>query len=363
LALCSGFSSPRGGETPRRLLEEVARLTLAVGLMRVALRLPRGYPAKAWRSLAVLLTLGMLAMWLCASAMAHALLGLPWWESLLMGAILTPTDPVVAASLTTGEVAETNLPADTRHLLSAESGANDGLAYPFVVLPVLVLTRPAGEVLPHFLTQTLLHEVGGAVALGLFLGWGLGRLLVAAEKRELIERPSFLSSTLAFSLAALGLTALLGSSGVLSVFVAGVTFDRVVQGKERAEEEAVVEAVDRLFTLPVFILLGLSVPWQEWLRLGWPGALLVLGILLLRLPAWLLLRPLTPRMRGWRDALFLGWFGPIGVATLYYATYAQRHTGRISTWVVGSLLICASGVAHGLSATPLTRRYGRSSRR
>jgi len=70
----------------------------------------------------------------------------------------------------------------------------------------------------------------------------------------------------------------------------------------------------------------------------------------------LILNPLLGRVRGTRDALFLGWFGPIGVAALYYANLSLRETGAEAAWVVGSLLIIA---VHGVSAAPLTRLYGR----
>ncbi len=75
--------------------------------------------------------------------------------------MVTPTDPVVASSIVQGKVAEENLPARIRHLLSGESGANDGLAYPFVFLPLLVLQMPPGEVLSHWLLETVLWEVVG----------------------------------------------------------------------------------------------------------------------------------------------------------------------------------------------------------
>ncbi|HEX2181326.1 MAG TPA: cation:proton antiporter [Rubrobacteraceae bacterium] len=89
---------------------------------------------------------------------------------------------------------------------------------------------------------------------------------------------------------------------------------------DRAEEERVQEAVNRFFILPIFVLLGLTIPWEGWLELGWTGLLLTLAALLLRrLPAMLALKPLLGRVRGTRDALFLGWFGPIGFAALYYA--------------------------------------------
>jgi NhaP-type Na+/H+ or K+/H+ antiporter len=145
--------------------------------------------------------------------------------------------------------------------------------------------------------------------------------------------------------------------------VAGLAFDAAVSESDRAEEERVQEAVNRFFILPVFVLLGLTIPWEGWMELGWAGLFLALAVLLLRrLPAVLALKPLLGRVRGTRDALFLGWFGPIGVAALYYANLSVGEAGIEEAWVVGSLIICASILVHGLSATPLTRLYGKLAR-
>ena len=88
----------------------------------------------------------------------------------------------------------------------------------------------------------------------------------------------------------------------------------------------------------------MALPWEGWLELGWKGPALVAAVLLLRrLPAVLALRPFLGPLRGsTKDVLFLGWFGPIGAAALYYAAFSLRETGVEEAWVVGSLIICAS---------------------
>jgi NhaP-type Na+/H+ or K+/H+ antiporter len=297
-------------------------------------------------------------MWLSSGLLVYLILGLPFWEAMLLAAVITPTDPVVSTSIVTGKVAERNLPGRIRNLISAESAANDGLAYPFVLLPILILTKPPGEALLHWLTKTLLWEVAFSVLLGAIIGYIAGRLLLWAEAKQTIEKPSFLAYTVALSLAVLGGVKLLGSDGILAVFAAGTVFSMVVGGSDRAEEEGVQEAVDRFFTLYIFVLLGLALPWEKWLELGWGGLLLAVAVLLLRrLPALLLLRPFLPQLRGIQDALFVGWFGPIGVAALFYAFLSLRKTGLESAWVVGSLIICASIFVHGLTAVPFAQLY------
>jgi NhaP-type Na+/H+ or K+/H+ antiporter len=206
----------------------------------------------------------------------------------------------------------------------------------------------------------VLWEVGIATLFGTLLGYEAGRLLVWAEAKRTIEKTSFLAYTVALSLLVLGAAELIQTDSILAVFVAGVAFDMVVGGRERAEEEGVQEAVNQFFTLPFFTLLGLALPWDQWLALGWPGIALAASVLVLRrLPAVLILTPFIRRLHGLGDAFFFGWFGPIGVAALFYAILALRHTEQEEAWIVGSLLICASIVVHGLTATPFTKLYGR----
>ncbi|BAB77021.1 cation:proton antiporter [Anabaena sp. FACHB-709] len=348
---------------PEIILEQGARLAIAIQVMGVALRLPKAYPFTHWHILAVLLGLLMPLMWLISGLLVYLLLGLPFWVSMLVGAVITPTDPVVSTSVVTGKIAEQNLPERIRYGIFAESAANDGLAYPFVLLPILILTKPPQEALIHWLTKILLWEVGAAVLMGLLIGYLAGWLLQWAETKQTIEKQSFLAYTVALSLAVLGLVKLIGSDGILAVFAAGIAFDMVVGGRDRAEEENVQEAVDRFFTLYIFVLLGLYIPWQQWLELGWKGLLLAVAVLLLRrLPVVLLLRPLLGQLRRIQDALFLGWFGPIGVAAIFYAFLSLRQTGIEATWTIGSLVICASILAHGFTAVPLAKLYAKQQR-
>ncbi|MGG2396010.1 cation:proton antiporter [Pseudomonas sp. SH1-B] len=359
-----GILQPERWGQPYALLEKAAQLSLAIGLMSVALRLPAGYVSKHWRSLAVLVGLVLPLMCLFAALPIYGLFDLSPLLALLIGAVVCPTDPIVATSVVTGDIAERNLEGRLRHLISAESGLNDGLGLPLVMLPLLLLSLTPAEAGQHWLLRVLLQEVAGAVLLGLLLGLLAGYLLRLAEAKGAIERPSFMSYTVALSLLVLSVAELVQVDGILAVFLAGLAFDQLVGGKERAEEERVQETMDQFFTLPIFMLLGTMLPWSAWWALGWPAAVLVVAVLLLRrLPALLLLRPMLPTLRSPRALLFAGWFGPIGVAALLYALMASERSGEPLVWQLGSLLICASVVVHGLTATPFTRLYGRLRRR
>jgi NhaP-type Na+/H+ or K+/H+ antiporter len=334
------------GLPPGTLLEQAARITLAVGLAGVALRLPHGYWRSDARWIAVVIGLGMAVLW--------AALGVPFLVALLLGAIITPTDPVVTTPIVTGSLAEERIPERVRHNLSAESGLNDGLAYLFVLLPVLLLTEP-DRAWHELLTTVLLWEVLGAAVFGALAGFLLGRLFVVVRRHGLMEESSYLAFVVPLALVLLGTGKLLGTDALLAVFVGVAVFGQVIPQRDEAQEDKVQDAVARLFLLPVFILLGLALPVGEWAELGW-GAPLVLGaaLLLRRFVALWALRPLLRGVHDRAETLVLSWFGPIGVSALFYATLAERHTGNHEIFVHTTLAVTLSVLVHGLSTAPLS---------
>jgi sodium/hydrogen antiporter len=341
------------------IIEMAARVTLAIGLMEVALRLPPGYPLKQWRALIPLLAIAMPLMWLSAGLLIFVLLGLPFWVALLAGAIVAATDPIAASAIVTSDTAEKNIPERIRHLLSAESGANDGLAYLIVFLPLALLMHTTSDALYHWSTRVLLWEVGFAALLGAGIGYGAARALRWAERTHLTSHDSILAYSLALSLFVVATAYAIGTNDIFCVFVAAATFNAAAGSENRAQEEVAQVGVNQLLVLPMFALIGLILPWHEWLDLGWKGMLLaVLVLVLRRLPAIILLRPTVRPLRSWGDTIFYGWFGPVGIAAVFYTMLAVRETGLEELWPVTSLIIVASMVAHGMSATHGSKAYG-----
>ncbi|WP_210952647.1 cation:proton antiporter [Streptomyces sp. RT42] len=338
-------------------LHEVSRLLLAVSVMAVALRYPfREVRARA-RPLLVLLIVAMAGMALLTTVVSAAVLGLGLGTAALLGAALCPTDPVLASSVVTGGPAEKGITARTRQLLSLESGANDGLALPLVLAAVAIAGPLTGT---RALTESL-WQVLGALALGVAAGWLGGKVLRVAERSESISPGPLLVYTLLLALFVLGASGLLRFDGVLAVFVSGLAFNAVSSVDERASENKIDEAVNRFLVLPLFVLLGAMIPWREWGELGWwRGILLVLGVLLARrLPVLLALK--RPLSLSWRDAVFLGWFGPIGVSALFYLTMEAHRLGADPGILgAGTLVIVASTAVHGVTTAPGLVLYRRT---
>ena len=344
------------GWSPTPHLLEAARLTLGISVMGAALRLPPHYESRAARDLALSLGIGLTLMWLTGAALAVLILGLPLLPALVLGAVLAPTDPVTASAVASGKSADRHLPARLRNLLTAESGANDGLGLLFVLLPVLLLLHAPGEALSEWTTRVLLWEVMGAVIIGTLCGEVSGRLLAWAFRQPFSESHSTITVGLALSITVLTVVRLMGSDGILAVFAAGLRLNRYVKRAETRHEHA-QEAIGRFFNLPVFILFGAMLPWHDWSGLGWTGIGFAVAVLAFRrLPWWLLFGRRLAAVQSPAEAAFLGWFGPIGVATIYYSLLAGHRAGLDQIWPAASLVVLASVVAHGLSATPLTTR-------
>ncbi len=359
--LGTGLLLPSNWGDSFKILEEGARLTLGISLMAIALRIPKDFLFKHRTSLFILLGIGMPAMFLISGLMVHWALDLPFLVALLVGAAICPTDPVIASSIVTGGLAREHLPEAFRYGLSTESAANDGLAYPLVFLPILLLKPNQESPWLTWLWDAILWPIGGAVVLGIGLGWAVGKSLLWAERHNTLDHKAFLATTLALTMLALGLGKYFATDSIVVVFVAGVVFSQLVGGAARAKEDNVQETVNLFFTIPIFILFGLMLPVERWLELGWGGVIFTLGVLLFRrIPVILLLAPVMPLWKDWKLALLAGHFGPIGISALFYSMVILDKSGHNIAWVAGSLVVTASLVVHGTTASPSARLWARS---
>ena len=340
-------------------LHEAARFTLALAVAGAAVRLPTNWIRDNWRGLLIVLGPGMLLMAVMSTAIAMGTLALPLGVAALIGCALTPTDPVLSAPLVTGRLAERTVPKALRDGISAESGANDGLAFPLVLLPLVFIGGKGSMSLLTWLLQVVLLDVCGAIAVGAVAGWVACRTLRWAASRPDAAHASLLTTAIALSLATLTGVHWFGGDGILAAFAAGAVLGNGIQGEVEQRQERFNEALTRFFDLPVMLLFGVMLPWHDWFHLSGRGVAFAMVLLALRrVPGWLLLHRWMPWTRDRRDALFAGWFGPTGAGAVFYALELQERTGRSDVWPIVSLAVAASVVAHGVSGTPLTRLFG-----
>jgi sodium/hydrogen antiporter len=340
-------------------LHTATRLLLAISVMAVALRYPLGAIRSRTRPVVILLAVAMPVMALITAGLSTWVLGVGLGTAVLLGAALCPTDPVLASSVVTGGPAEEDLPARDRQVLSLESGANDGLALPLVLVAIAI----AGPLTSGEAALESLWQVLGAVVVGLATGWLGGRALKAGEEHGSTDPGPLAMFTAVLAFTVLGLSGLIHVDGVLAVFVCGLAFNGVSTGSERTSDAPIDEAVNRFLVLPLFIGVGAALPWAAWADLEWRGLLLAVAVLLLRrMPVLVALR--RPLRLGWPDALHLGWFGPIGVSALFYlALEAERLGADPTVLAAGSLVVVASVIVHGVTAAPGRAAYRAATRR
>jgi NhaP-type Na+/H+ or K+/H+ antiporter len=338
------------------LLLETSRILLAASVMAAALR----FPARDLRPLVrtvVLMLLLVLPLMAAISGAAALLLGLPLALAALVGACLAPTDPVLAASVVSGSPAQRDLPARVRQLITEESGSNDGLALPLVVLALAAVLpeRTFGDAV-----LSLLWSVLAGALIGLAAGALTGRVLRRNAEHEDVEPGPELVLTLLLAVAVLGLARLANTDGILAVFVAGLAYNYYAGEDARSPAEGVDEAINRFAVLPFFVLVGLVLPWDVWISFGPVALAFVAAVLLLRRPLVVLaLSPLIGLRV--RDAAFVGWFGPVGVSAVFYLAHSLDHGVTDERFfAAGILAVCASVVAFGISSSPGRKLYART---
>lgn len=335
---------------------EAARFALAIAVTGAALRLPGGYLRRHWRELGVVLTAGMLLMWTIGAGLAMLVLQWPLLPALLLAAVLTPTDPVLATSIVSGKFADHVVPARLRNTISAESGVNDGLALPLLLVPAALLTQaePGGALAMWW--RTFAREAVVAVVVGTATGYCSGRLLLWASRHREAEMTSLVTLALALAVATMTACRLAHTDGILACFIAGAWLNEALTGNDEERHARFHHAISRFFELPFFVFFGALLPWAQWRDLGLAGLAFSLLLLLLRRPlAWLLLRRWLPSLHGTREVLFAGWFGPIGIAAVFYALHWGEVLKLPRLWSAVSLVALLSLLLHGVSATPLSR--------
>lgn len=364
---------------------EFSRIVLVVQCFAVGVELPKAYMEKHWRSVTLLLIPVMTFGWLITSLFIWGLFNshVNWLDSLCIAACVTATDPVLASSVVGKGKFAKRVPKHLRDLLSAESGCNDGMAFPFVYLAIyLIRYRPdASKVAYHWICYTILYECLFGAVYGVIIGYIARRLIRYAHEKDLIDRESFLVFYFVLALWCAGSGSLLGLDDLLVGFACGVGFSNDGWFLEKTEESHVSNVIDLLINLAFFVYFGTIIPWAQFnepelLGLS-PWRLVVLGLLVLffrRLPIMLMLKPVIPDIKTWREASFAGHFGPIGVGGLFVAILARAELETDSTtplavlpepgfehlniieliWPITCFLVIVSIIVHGSSIAVFT---------
>lgn len=377
------FNPLTWGNTDQITLE-CSRVVLVVQCFAVGVELPKAYMERHWRSVVFLLVPVMTFGWLVTSLFIWWMIEpLTWLESLMCAACVTATDPVLASSVVGKGKFAKRVPKHLRDLLSAESGCNDGMAFPFIYLSFYLIhyKLDASEVTLHWICNTILYECIFGCFYGVMIGY-LGRHAIKwADRRDLIDRESFLVFYFVLALFAAGTGATLGTDDLLVGFAAGVGFSNDGWFTEKTEESHVSNVIDLLLNLAYFVYLGSIIPWEQYNNplIGLtPWKLVVIAIFVIlfrRIPIMMALKPIIPDIKTWREALFAGHFGPIGVGAIFAAILARAELETDTTaplavvptdpesenyavvqiiWPLTTFLVITSILVHGSSIAVFT---------
>jgi len=343
------------------LLERVAELALVVAVFATGLRLESGFRWRTWRSVAILIGLVMPFSIAAVALFGALVMGLSVGGAIILGAVLAPTDPVLAGDVGVGSPGEVELHGEPRFSLSGEAALNDGLASPFVLLGILVAEGDVADRLGGFLAADVLYGVAVALVIGAGGGYLTAAAAVRLSERQLLDDKLDLYLAVPAALSLYGLTELAGAYGLVAMFAAGVAFRRYEFGHElnRHVHEG-AEVVEKFGELAVILLLGSVVTVSG---LGAPGAAgwLLAPVLLLVIRPGLVAALLLGSGLSIRDRAFLAWFGVRGVAALYYVSLvvaAGVLDGVEEATVFWTTVVCVmvSILVHGVTATSISRR-------
>ncbi|KWU46429.1 hypothetical protein RHOSPDRAFT_3541, partial [Rhodotorula sp. JG-1b] len=323
-------------EARYNLTFQITRLVIGIQVMFAGIELPAAYLKKEALSLFILLLPIMTIAWFVSAGFVLLFVkGLTFLEALAISACITPTDPILANTIVKGRYAEKYVPVSVRNILSAESGANDGLGYPFLFIAIDLMQRGVkgrsiSESLQHWVVTTWIYQILLSCVIGAVIGYLARKTLKFAHNRRLIDHESFLAYGVGLALFTLGVVGVLGSDDVLACFVAGNSLTwRDFYRIEASEEDTFQDVIDALLDTTTFIYIGAIMPWSEFSNeylTPWKLVLFAICILLFRrLPAMLVLYRFIPAVDGFQEGLFTGWFGPIGVSALYYAILAREN--------------------------------------
>jgi sodium/hydrogen antiporter len=364
--------TPLGHE---ELTEHLTELCVIIALMGVGLAIDR--PLR-WRTWGTAWRLVLVAMPLCIAGVAvlgWGLMGLAPASALLLGAVLAPTDPVLASDVQVeGPDVEDGISEPTpeeddevRFGLTSEAGFNDGAAFPFVYGAILLAAGAAGVEHAGWVSWVgwyLVGKVAIALVVGGLSGWTLARLAFRAPVRSLrLAEAGEPVLAIAATLGVYGLTDLVGGYGFVAVFVAGValrSFERT--NAYHADLHEFVGQLEHMLTWMVLLLLGAALTDGLLASLTWRGALVAALLVLV-------VRPLAGLLSLYRSGMApleryaTAFFGVRGIGSVYYLAFAAGQADfpeRRELWSTVAFAVVLSVVVHGMTATPVMRRLDRS---
>jgi NhaP-type Na+/H+ or K+/H+ antiporter len=330
--------------------EILSELTVIVALFATGMRLDVVRPFSRWRA-----TWRLLAVAMPLTIGAMVLVGLaadwPLASALLLGAVLAPTDPVLAGDVQVGPPTEGG-EHPVRFALTTEAGLNDGLAFPFVYLALAAIAGLTVTEATDWLLRDLVYRIVAGTLAGVAVGWLLGQVVFRWPAKNMLAATGSGVLALAGVLVCYGAAELIHGYGFIACFVGGLVFRRIevehdFHGNLHLFNLAIEHALTAVLLLMVGAALGTYADWVRWEHVGIAAALI---FVIRPLAGWVTLggTGLTPRERFVTAA-----FGVRGIGSIYYLAFAAGLAtvpAVAELWMVVLVTIAMSAAVHGLTA-------------
>lgn len=362
------FAFPHAGLDPSpgahpHVTERLTEFVVIVALMGAGLKIDRRFSLRKWAVTWRLLLITMPLSILMIFAIGTGVLGLSAVAALLLAASLAPTDPVLAADIQVAGPQEGGEDA-VRFALTSEAGLNDGLAFPFVHLAILLsLAASTGE---PWLARWLTVNVAWEILAGIACGWLVGKLFGWATFKmpgDTLAKTGDGLVAIAATFVSYGVSEMLNCYGFFAVFVTALTIRDSHRGHDfQRDMHDITEQIERISMMLLLLAFGGAIVKGHLAGIGWTEIAATALILLVVRPLTGLVALIGARA-SMGEKLTIAFFGIRGVGSFYYLAYGINHgdfeeADRL--WVILSLVALVSILMHGLTVTPVMRWLDRS---
>lgn len=338
----------------------ITELVVVVALMGSGLKIDEPFSLKQWAYPLRLVTIGMVACIAMTAFVAWYWIGMDPASAILVGAILSPTDPVLASDVQVGPPQEGEK-EDVRFTLTAEGGMNDGTAFPFVWLGVLLSISFFGSS-ASWITWSgvyLVYKLAAGLACGYLLGKGISYVLFSLPERYRVVRIEDGFVALSVTLLVYAATELVKGYGFIAVFVCALTLrNHEMDHRLHKTLHSFSDQIERILVAIVLLLFGGTIVDGILDYLTWQLALLGISFLLLIRPVTTWFSLAGTRLHR-RERAAISFFGIRGIGSLYYMSFAMQQAKLEwlhQLWSTVAFVIFLSVIIHGITAnTAITK--------
>jgi len=347
------------------LIEKLTEIVVLVSLVGAGIKIDTELSWQLWRPTVRLLLITMPIGIFAMAVLGYYAFGLSLGAAILLGAVLAPTDPVLASSIQVGPP-NTGGEDTPRFTLTSEAGLNDGLAFPFVYLAIKIAEAFSEgqaftyDMLWSWFTHDVLWKIGAGVVVGVLVGKAMAKVVFSKHTRDTTISQGYV--VIALTLVAYGVAEYVHSYGFIAVFVAAFAFRRSeCEHSYHQKLHDFAEQTEGLLMSLVLVIFGmfLGQGLQSGIELTWRVYIVSFTFLLLIRPigGFIALSGLNlPHT----EKYAISALGIRGIGTLYYLSYALNKDffadeDALKLWIVCSIVILASIFIHGLSAARLLK--------